>query len=110
MHLAEAEQVGALDDERVDRRHVDAALDDRRAHEHVVATLPEVDDHLLERALVHLPVGDGDARLGHQLAQPAGGHLDRLHAVVHPEHLALAQQLAADRLDRDALVVARRRR
>ncbi len=110
VHLAEAEQVGALDDEGVHRRHVDAALDDRRAHEHVVAALPEVDDDLLQRALVHLPVGDGDARLGHQLAQPAGGHVDRLHPVVHPEHLALAEQLAADRLDGDALVVARRRR
>ena len=61
--------------------------------------------HLLQRAFVHLPVGDGDARLGHELAQPAGGHVDRLHPVVHPEHLALAEQLAADRLDRDALVV-----
>ena len=62
--------------------------------------------HLLQRALVHLAVGDGDARLGHQLAQRGGGHVDGLHAVVHPEHLALAQQLAADRLDGDALVVA----
>ena len=105
MHLAEAEQVGALDDERVHRRHVDAALDDRGAHQHVVAALPEVDDDLLQRALVHLPVGDGDARLGHQLAQPRGGTVDRLHPVVHPEDLALAEQLAADRLDGDALVV-----
>ena len=32
--------------------------------------------------------------------------LDRAHPVVHPEHLALTQQLAADRLDGDALVVA----
>ena len=35
----------------------------------------------------------------------AAAIVDGLHAVVHPEHLALAQQLAADRLDRDALVV-----
>ena len=109
MHLAEAEQVGALDDERVHGRHVDARLDDRRADEHVVAALPEVDDDLFERALVHLAVGDGDARLGHELAQPGGGGVDRAHPVVDPEHLALAQQLAADRLDGDALVVRRRR-
>ena len=69
VHLAQAQQVGALDDERVDRRHVDAALDDGGAHQHVEAAFPEVDDDLLERTLVHLPVGDGDARLGHQLAQ-----------------------------------------
>ena len=105
VHLTEPEQVGALDHERVDGRHVDARLDDRRAHEHVVAALPEVDDHLLERAFVHLPVGDRDPCLGHELAQPGGGRIDRPHAVVDPEHLALAQQLAADRLDRDPLVV-----
>src|SRR6478735_2259950 len=106
VHLAEAEQVGPLDDERVHGRHVDAALDDRGAHEDVVAAFPEVDDDLLERALVHLPVGDGDARLGDQLAQARGGHVDRLHPVVHPEHLPLTEQFPADRLDGDALVVA----
>ena len=106
VQLAEAEQVGALDDERVHGRHVDARLDDRRAHEDVEAAVPEVDDDLLQRALVHLAVGDGDARLGHQLAQAGGGVLDRAHPVVDPEHLALAEQLAADRLDGDALVVA----
>ena len=106
VQLAEAEQVGALDDERVHRRHVDARLDDRRAHEDVELAVPEVDDDLLERALVHLAVGDGDARLGHELAQAGGGVLDRAHPVVDPEHLALAEQLAADRLDGDPLVVA----
>ena len=60
---------------------------------------------LLERALVHLPVGDGDARLGHELADLRGDVLDVLHAVVHVEHLAFAQQLAADGLGHGALVV-----
>ena len=106
MQLAEPEEVGALDDERVHRRHVDPRLDDRRAHEHVELAVPEVDDDLLQGTLVHLPVGDRDARLGHQLTQPGSGVLDRADPVVHPEHLALAQQLAADRLDGDPLVVA----
>jgi hypothetical protein len=47
--------------------------------------------------LAHLAVGDGDPRLGHQLAQPGGGLLDRRHLVVDVEDLALAQQLAPDR-------------
>ena len=105
MQLAEAEQVGAVDDERVHRRHVDAALDDRGADEHVVLALPEVEHDLLERALVHLAVGDRDARLGHELADVRGDVLDVLHPVVHEEHLALAQQLAADRLGDGAVVV-----
>ena len=50
-------------------------------------------------------MGDGDASLGDQLSQAAGGGVDRLHPVVHPEHLALAQQLSPDRLDGHALVV-----
>ena len=101
------EQVGPVDDQRVDRRHVDARLDDRRADEHVVLALPEVEHDLLERALVHLAVGDGDAGLGHQLAQVGGHVLDVLHPVVHEEDLALAQQLAADGLgDRPLVVLA----
>jgi len=106
VHLAQAQQVGALHHQRVHRGHVDAALDDGGAHEHVEATFPEVDDHLLERAFVHLPVSDCDAGLGYQFAQATGRHVDRLHPVVHPEDLALAQQLAANRLDGHSLVVA----
>ena len=37
------------------------------AHEDVVAALDEVEHRLLERGLAHLPVRDGDARLGHEL-------------------------------------------
>ncbi len=44
VELPEPEPVGAVDDERVHRRHVDAGLDDRGADEHVVLVLPEVDD------------------------------------------------------------------
>ena len=69
VHLPEPEQVGALDHERVDGRHVDAGLDDRRAHEHVVAALGEVDDDLFQRPLVDLPVGHRDPRLRHELCQ-----------------------------------------
>jgi hypothetical protein len=70
VHLAEAEQIGALDHEGVHRGHVDAALDDGGAHEDVEVALPEVEHHLLEAAFVHLAVGDRDAGLGHELAQP----------------------------------------
>ena len=105
VELREAEQIGAVDDERVHRRHVDAALDDRRAHEHVELVLPEVEHDPFEPALVHLPVRDRDARLGHERAHVLGDELDVAHAVVHVEHLALAQQLAPDRLGGGAVVV-----
>ena len=104
VQLAETHAVGPVDDERVDGRHVDAGLDDRRAHQHVVVALPEVEHHALEQTFVHLPVGDGDAGLGHQVLDTAGDDVDVLHAVVHEEHLSLAQQLATDRLGDGALV------
>ena len=80
-------------------------LDDGRADEHVEAALPEVDHHALERALVHLTVRDRDARVGHQLAEAPRHLVDVDDAVVHEEDLALAQQLAAHRLDDGRLVV-----
>ena len=110
VHLREPEQVGAVDHERVHRRHVEAALDDRGAHEHVVLVLPEVHHHPLEPALVHLPVRDRDPRLGHELADVLGGEVDVLHAVVHEEHLALAEQLTPDGLRRRHGRRTRRRR
>ena len=105
MELAETEAVGPVHDEGVDRGHVDARLDDRRAHQHVVGPVPEVEHHLLEGALVHLAVGDRDPGLGHEIAQVGGHALDVVHPVVDVEDLALAQQLAADRLGDGALVV-----
>ena len=107
VQLPQAQQVGAVDDQGVDRGHVDAGLDDGRAHEDVVALLPEVEHHRLEAPLVHLPVGDGHPRLGHQVAQVARHAVDVRHPVVHVEHLALAQELAAEGLaDRGGVVLA----
>ena len=104
VQLAQAEEVGPVDHQRVDRRHVDARLDDRRADQHVVAPLPEVDDDLLEAALVHLAVGHGYPGLGDQGPQPAGHGVDVGHPVVHVEDLPLAQQLSAERLGDGRLV------
>ena len=67
--------------------------------------VPEPQHHLLELLLVHLSVADADARVGELLAQPCRPALDRLDAVVDPEHLAAAQQLAADGGQRHVLLV-----
>ena len=96
MQLSEPKQVGAFDDERVYRRHVDAALDDGGAHQNVVLAFPKINHGLLQRCLVHLAVGHSNARLRHKLAKFACSVLNRLHSVVHPKHLAVTQQLAPD--------------
>src|SRR5690606_9226537 len=56
MQLRQTEPVRAVDDDRVRGRDVDAALDDRRADEHVDLAVIEREHDFLERALRHLPV------------------------------------------------------
>ena len=49
-------------------------------------------------------MGHGHAGLGHELAHSSSRRLDVRDPVVHEEDLALAQQLAADRLDHGRFV------
>ena len=77
VQLGEPEAVGAVDDDGVRGRHVDARLDDGGAHQHVEAPVVEVQHHALEIAL---------------------GPVDVLHLVVHEVHLSAAADLALDRL------------
>ena len=99
VELREAEHVGAIDDDGVGARDVEAALDDGRGDEHVVAALDEVEHRLLERAPRAIwPCADRDARLGHQRLQARGALVDALDAVVDVEDLAAAGELARDRL------------
>ena len=51
IELRQPEAVGALDDDRVDVRDVEARLDDRRAHEHVELRGLELDHHVRELVL-----------------------------------------------------------
>jgi len=76
MQLCQAELVGALDDDGVGARHVDAGLDDGRGDQHVEALVVEVAHHLFEVALAHLPVADGDACFRHQCGEVGGAFLD----------------------------------
>ena len=68
MQLREAELVRAIDDDRVRGRHVDAALHDRRTHEHIAALMIEVEHDLLELAFAHLSVTDRDPRFRHDFS------------------------------------------
>ena len=102
--LSEPEQVGTSHHQGVDRRHVDPRLDDGGADEHVSLPIGEVEDDLLKGPFVHLPMRDGDSRLGDEGSDPPGRIVDVRHPVVHEEHLALTQELASDGLGDSPLV------
>src|SRR5687767_12522022 len=51
VELRQSKGVGAIDDDRVGIRDVEAGLDDRRAHKHVVIAAGEGEHDLLELAL-----------------------------------------------------------
>ena len=95
-----------MDEDRVDVGHVDPALDDRRAEEHVRFVAQEGVDPVFELVLLHLAVGHHDPRLGHHAPQRLAHRLDRAHAVVEEEDLAPAAYLAQDRLANQPLVEA----
>ena len=103
--LSEAEVVGALDDQGVRRGHVEAGLDDRRRDEDVGLAAQEGEHRRLELALVELAVGLEEARLGNEGPQALGGVVEGLDPVVEEEGLALAADLAAERLGDELLVV-----
>ena len=104
VQLGQPEAVGAVDHDGVGGRHVDSALDDRGADQHVVALAVEIEHHRFQLALAHLPVGDRDAGVRHQLLHLAGDFLDVPHLVVQEEHLSAALQFAQQRLAQYAAV------
>ena len=65
----------------------------------------KLEHRLLQRVLVHLPVGFEEAGAGHQAAQPLGRLRQRVDPVVEDEGLAAALDLALDRLADQVLVV-----
>ena len=105
MQLGESHEVGTVDEQGVGGGDVDAGLDDRRAHQDVGATLPEIHHDLLELFLGHLAVGGEHPGLGNEFADLLGRLLDGLHPIVDEEHLPLAGELTPDGGDDLALVV-----
>ena len=103
IELRQPVAIGAIDDDGVGVRDVEAVLDDGRREQHVVLVRDEVDHHALELFFAHLPVGDGHARLGHEPRDQVAERVDRLDAVVDEVDLAAALHLGADRARDDRL-------
>ncbi len=98
VQLREPEPIGAVDDDRVRRRDVETTLDDRRAQQQIAALMIEVSHHLLQCALGHLPMCDGESRLRQKRTQSLGFGLDGRDVVMQVIDLAAALELAQHRL------------
>ncbi len=94
VQLGQTEAVGAVDQNGVGIRDVDAGFDDRAAQQQVEALALEVEHDLLQFALGHLAVADADPRFGHQLPEFAGHLLDAGDVVVQEIDLAAAPEFA----------------
>ena len=97
VELCQAQALRVLDDQRVGRCVVDAALHDGRGDEHVDLLGRELDHHVLDLARAHLAVRHAHARLGRGLVHARHGIIDGLDAVGHVVHLTAAAHLQANR-------------
>ena len=105
VQLAQPQHVGTVDHEGVHGGHVYAGLDNRRAHQDVVAALPEVQHDPFQRPLVHLAVGNGNAGFGDELAKARRHLVDVADPVVDEEDLAFPEQFPPHRFRHRPLVV-----
>ena len=64
VELRQAEVGRVVDDDRVGVGNVQPILDDGRADQHVDLARGEIEHHVLKLVLGHLPMPDGELRLG----------------------------------------------
>ena len=62
IELAEAVTIGAVDEDGVGERNVEAVFDDRGRDQHVVLVVHEGEHHAFQLGFAHLAVADDDTR------------------------------------------------
>ena len=105
MQLSQSEFVGALDDDGVRTRHVDAGLDDGRGNQHVETLVIEVAHDLFEFTFAHLAVADTDTCFRHQFGEVSGALFDGFNIVVQVVNLTATQQFTKQGFFDRAVVV-----
>ena len=96
VELAEAVAIGAIDEDGIGERNVEAVFNDGGGDEHVEFVTHEGEHDSLELVLAHLAVADGDARGGDQFLNARGDFVDGFDAIVDEVDLAAALQLHLD--------------
>ena len=69
--LRQAEHIGAVDDQRIGRRNIQAALNNRSRQQHIVLALVESTHHVFKLGRGHLAVTDHELYLRHLLPDEA---------------------------------------
>ena len=115
MQLCEPELVGAVHDDRVGNRNVDARFDDGCADEHIELAPVELAHDALKFSLAHLAVGNANARFRNQLSEHLGAGLNGIHVVMKemaPVRRASSSRITASRISaldsRTKVLIARR--
>ena len=98
VQLGEAEAVGAVDDQRIDPRHVEARLDDGGRQQKFVAPVVERRHGFFEAFAGHAPMRDDDADVGDDAADFRRRSLKVLDPRTYAENLPAAVAFAQDRL------------
>ena len=88
--VAQTEAVGAINDDGVRVRNIQAALDDRRREQHVGLAVDEGGHHFLQIVRVHLAVTDDHPGVRQERLEAVRHRLDGRDAVVEEEDLAAA--------------------
>src|SRR5579884_2225293 len=96
VQIRQAVLIRLVDEDRVDVGDVQAALDDRGRHQDVALLADEAEHRLLQLMLVHLAVGNRDARLGHDRTQLLRNIVNVVDAVMDKVDLTVTVQLAQD--------------
>ena len=94
--LGESQAVGAIDEDGVAERDIEAVLDDGGRDQDVGFVMHELEHHFFQFAFRHLAVTYDDARSRHQRLELGGDLPDAVHAVVHEVNLAAALEFLLD--------------
>ena len=94
MQLRKPQLVGAVHDDGVGRRHVDARFNNGATNQNVEALVIEIEHHRFQFALTHLAMGRANVGLGQQFSQLTGGPLHGADFVVQVVDLTAAADLA----------------
>jgi len=102
--IGQAVVVGLVDENRVGVGDVQAALDDRRRHQHIDLAAHELQHRLFQLVASHLAMRHRDPHFGDNTLNAIRDFLNVLHTVMDEIDLSLAVQLAQNRVA-DQLVI-----